>query len=98
MKKYQVVLGYLTKLGNCKEVERFKISAANDDDAFNRLEAELRNYRGKTKAKRFYGHCYNEKLELIKTKHYNLNEIKDYDNIVEDFKIFYEELKKIRGC
>lgn len=72
MKKYQVVLGYVTKLGNYKAVERFEISATDDDDAINKLEVNIRNYRGKTKAKRIYGKCINEELELIKTKHYDL--------------------------
>ena len=72
MKKYQVVLGYLTKLGNYKEVERFEISAADNDDAINQMEANLRNYRGKTKAKRIYGFCINEELAFIKTKYYDL--------------------------
>lgn len=72
MKKYQVVLGYLTKLNHHKKVEIFEISAADDDDAINKLEANIRNYRGKSKAKRIYGQCINEELELIKTKHYDL--------------------------
>ena len=74
MKKYQVVLGYKTKLGNYKEVERFEISATDDDDAINILEAELRNYRGKSKAKRIYGRCFNEEKLVIKTKYYDLYE------------------------
>lgn len=72
MKKYRVVLGYKTKLGNYKDVKSFEISAADDDDAINKLEANIRNYRGKTKAKRIYGQCINEELELIKTKYYDL--------------------------
>lgn len=71
MKTYRITLGYQVKLNNYK-VDSFEISAANDDDAINILEAELRNYRGKTKAKRIYGQCINEELELIKTKHYDL--------------------------
>lgn len=72
MKKYKVVLGYVNKLGNYKEVERFEISAADDDDAINKLEANIRNYRGKSKAKRIYGRCFNEEKVVIKTKHYDL--------------------------
>lgn len=72
MKKYRVVLGYVTKLGNYYEVERFEISATDDDDAINKLEANLRNYRGKSKAKRIYGQCINEEKVLIKTKYYDL--------------------------
>lgn len=72
MKKYQVVLGYVNKLDSYYQVKRFEISAADDDDAINKLEANIRNYRGKSKAKRIYGQCINEELELIKTKHYDL--------------------------
>lgn len=71
MKKYQVVLGYVNKLGSYYEVKRFEISATDDDDAINILEAELRNYRGKSKASRIYGRCFNEKM-VIKTKYYDL--------------------------
>jgi hypothetical protein len=72
MKKYRIDLGYFTKLDKFKVVKSLEISATDDDDAINILEAELRNYRGKTKAKKIYGHCYNEKLKLIKVKHYDL--------------------------
>jgi hypothetical protein len=72
MKKYQVDLGYVNKLGSYYEVKRFEISTANDDDAINILEAELRNYRGKTKAKRIYGRCFNEEKVVIKNKYYDL--------------------------
>lgn len=72
MKKYKIVLGYLNKLDRCYEVERFEISATDDADAINILEANLRNYRGKSKAKRIYGQCISEEKGLIKTKYYDL--------------------------
>lgn len=72
MKKYQVVLGYLTKLNKHKEVERFEISAADNDDALNKLEVYFRNYRGKTKANRIYGKCINEELKLLSIRYHNV--------------------------
>ena len=72
MKKYKIVLGYVNKLDSYYQVKRFEISATDDDDAINKLEVNIRNYRGKTKAKRIYGQCINEELELIKVKHYDL--------------------------
>lgn len=71
MKKYQIDLGYQVKSHHYK-VESFEISATDNDDAINRMEAELRNYRGKTKAKRIYGQCRNEEYGLIKIKYYDL--------------------------
>ena len=72
MKKYKIVLGYVNKLDSYYEVKRFEISATDDDDAINILEAELRNYRGKSKAKRIYGRCFNEEKLVIKSKYYDL--------------------------
>ena len=72
MKKYQIVLGYVNKLDSYYQVKRFEISAADDDDAINILEAELRNYRGKSKAKRIYGQCISEEKGIIKIKYYDL--------------------------
>jgi hypothetical protein len=72
MKKYKIVLGYVNKLGSYYEVKRFEISATDDDDAINILEANLRNYRGKSKAHRIYGRCVNEEKMVIKIKYYDL--------------------------
>lgn len=72
MKKYKIVLGYVNKSDSYYEVKRFEISATDDDDAINILEAELRNYRGKSKAKRIYGRCLNEEKFEIKYKYYDL--------------------------
>lgn len=72
MKKYRIDLGYLTKLGKYKVAKSLEISATDNDDAINQMEANLRNYRGKTKAKRIYGFCINEELAFIKTKYYDL--------------------------
>lgn len=72
MKKYKIVLGYVNKLDSYYEVKRFEISATDDDDAINILEAELRNYRGKSKAKRIYGKCRSEEKGVIEIKYYDL--------------------------
>lgn len=72
MKKYQVVLGYLTKLNHHKKVERFEISAADKDDALNKFEVYFRNYRGKSKADRIWGQITDEKLDLLRIKYHNV--------------------------